>query len=322
MQKHTAARNDFLITKNEFFLIKTLQTKPLLAGYLCAIAATVFWSGNFIVARELNQSVPPVSLAFWRWLVAVLVLFPFAFKSLITEWASIRDNLPYLCITALLGVTIFNTLLYFGGQTTSAINLSLISITSPIFIIIFARLFLGELFTPYKVAGIFIVAAGVVLLITRGSPSSLLSLSFVIGDLWMLIGAIVFAIYSILIIRKPIQLNIWAFQLSTFILGLAFLLPFYVWEYLAVPPAVFDAEAIYSILYLGVFASLFSFVLWNQAILMIGASKAGMTYYTLPLFSGVLAWFFLNEDIGWLHFSSGLLIVSGIVVANYAQRKA
>jgi drug/metabolite transporter (DMT)-like permease len=297
------------------------DTKPLFLGYLCAIGATVLWSGNFIVARELNQSVPPVSLAFWRWLVAVIVFFPFAFRSLMTEWPIIRENLAYLSITAFLGVTVFNTLLYFGGQTTTAINLSLISITSPIFIVIFARLFFSERLTLYKVAGIILVAVGVVWLITRGNPSSLLSLTFVIGDLWMLIGAIVFAIYSILIIKKPGQISIWTFQLSTFMLGLAFLLPFFVWEHLVVAQAIFDAEAIYSILYLGVFASLFAYVLWNQAILMIGASKAGITYYTMPLFSGVLAWVLLDENIGMIHFTSGVLIVSGILTANYEQKK-
>lgn len=46
-------------------------SRPILVGYLCAIAATVFWSGNFIIARELNDNVAPVSLAFGRWLVAV-----------------------------------------------------------------------------------------------------------------------------------------------------------------------------------------------------------------------------------------------------------
>ncbi len=293
----------------------------MLAGYLCAITATIFWSGNFIVARELNDSVAPVSLAFGRWLVAVLVLSPFAIKSLLTEWACVKENLAYLSITAFTGVTLFNTLLYMGGQTTSALNLALISITSPIFIVILARILYGELLTFTKAAGIFLVATGIIALITRGQPSSLLNLTFSIGDVWMLIGAIIFAIYSILLIKKPPQLGVWAFQLSTFILGLIFLLPFLAWEYAVVGPSVFDANAIYSILYLGVFASLFSFVLWNQSILMIGVSKAGMVYYTLPIFSGLMAWYFLDEDIGLLHLASGMLIVSGIVVANH-QKKA
>lgn len=293
----------------------------MLAGYLCALAATIFWSGNFIIARELNDSVAPVSLAFGRWLVAVLVLFPFAIKSLLNQWISVKENLAYLSITAFTGVTLFNTLLYMGGQTTGALNLALISITSPIFIVIFARIFYGESLTFYKVAGIFLVVAGVIALITRGQLSSLLNLTFTIGDVWMLAGAMIFAIYSILVIKKPPQLGIRAFQLSTFILGLIFLLPFLAWEIAVVGPPAYDAKAVYSIFYLGVFASLFAFVLWNQSILMIGVSKTGMIYYTLPIFSGLMAWYFLDEDIGLLHLASGVLIVAGIFIANHRKKE-
>jgi len=291
-------------------------SKPILAGYLCATMATLFWSGNFIIARELNDSVAPVSLAFGRWLVAAAVLFPFAIRSLIAQWTCIKENLVYLSVTAFTGVTLFNTLLYMGGQTTGALNLALISITSPIFMVIFARIVYGESLTVYKAAGILLVAAGVIALITRGQPSRLLNLTFSIGDVWMLTGAMFFAVYSILVIKKPRQLGLRAFQLSTFILGILFLLPLLAWEYAVVGPSVFDAKAIYSILYLGVFASMFSFVLWNKSILLIGVSKTGMVYYTLPIFSGLMAWYFLDEKIGLLHLASGVLIVSGIMLAN------
>lgn len=294
--------------------------RPVLAGYFFAMAATLFWSGNFIIARELNDSVAPVSLAFGRWLVAVLALFPFAIRPLIAQWTYIKENLAYLSITAFTGVTLFNTLLYMGGQTTGALNLALISITSPVFMVIFARIFYGESLTFYKLAGILLVAAGVIALITGGQPARLLHLSFSVGDVWMLTGAMIFAVYSILVLRKPPQLGMWAFQLSTFLLGLLFLLPFLAWEYAVAGPSVFDAKAIYSIIYLGVFASLFSFMLWNQSILLIGVSKTGMMYYTLPIFSGLMAWFFLGEKIGWLHLVSGALIVSGIVMANRRKR--
>jgi len=113
----------------------------IIIGYLFAICATAIWSGNFIVARGLHQSIPPISLAFWRWFVAVVVFLPFALKSLIDEWNSVRKNIIYLSVTALLGVTIFNTLIYFAGRTTTAINLSLISLSFPIFIIILSRIF-------------------------------------------------------------------------------------------------------------------------------------------------------------------------------------
>ncbi|MBL0715626.1 MAG: DMT family transporter [Desulfosarcina sp.] len=293
----------------------------MISGYFFAIAATAIWSGNFIIARGLNESISPISLAFWRWVVAVIVFLPFALKPLIAEWDVLKEHIPYLSITALLGITIFNTLIYLAGHTTTAINLSLISITFPVFIVILSRIFFRESITVNKGLGILIVATGVVLLITKGTPSRLLNVSFARGDIWMLVAALTFAIYSILLKRKPEMLSIWAFQLSTFILGLIFLFPFFILEYLTVPPVEFDPQTVFSILYVGIFASLSAFVLWNKAILTVGPSKAGMIYYTLPLFSGFLAYLFLKENISIIHFYSALLIVSGILTANYESKK-
>jgi drug/metabolite transporter (DMT)-like permease len=295
------------------------QNRQTLSGYFFAIGATAIWSGNFIIARGLNESIPPISLAFWRWVVAVVVFLPFALKPLISEWGILKKNMPYLSITSLLGITIFNTLIYFAGHTTTAINLSLISITFPVFIVILSRFIFHELITLNKGIGIMLVATGVVLLITNGTLSKLLNISFAIGDVWMLAAALIFAVYSTLLKRKPKQLSIWAFQLSTFILGLIFLFPFFIWEFVTAPPVEFDTKTVSSILYVGIFASLSAFILWNKAVMTIGPSKAGMIYYTLPLFSGFLAYLFLKEDIRIMHFYCALLIVSGIFTANYER---
>ena len=298
-----------------------LQNRKIIAGYLFAFGATALWSGNFIIARGLNESIPPISLAFWRWAVAVVVFLPFALKPLIAEWDILKANIPYLAITSLLGITIFNTLIYLAGHTTTAINLSLISITFPVFVVILSRIFFRELITVNNGVGIIIVATGVIVLITKGDLSRLLNLSISIGDVWMLLAAIIFAVYSILLKQKPKQLSIWALQLSTFIVGLIFLFPFFIWEYVTASPIEYDANIIYSILYVGVFASLSAFVLWNKAIVTVGPSKAGMIYYTLPLFSGFLAYLFLKEGISIIHFYSAVLIFSGIITANYESKK-
>ena len=306
----------------EFYkLINKIKNYQTLSGYFFAIGATAIWSGNFIIARGLNDSIPPVSLAFWRWIVAVTVFLPFALKPLIAEKNILRKHIPYLSVTSLLGITVFNTLIYFAGHTTTAVNLSLISITFPVFIVILSRFVFGELISLHKGFGIILVVAGVVILITKGNITRLLNISFAVGDIWMLLAAIIFAVYSILLKRKPEELSIWALQLSTFILGLIFLFPFFIWEHMMVPAGKFDTKTIGSILYVGIFASLSAFVLWNKAIVKVGPSKAGMIYYTLPLFSGISAHFFLNESVSAIHFYSALLIVAGIFTANYESKK-
>jgi len=293
-----------------------------LSGYLFALGATAIWSGNFIVARGLSEIVPPISLAFWRWVVAVIVLLPFALKPVIVERQQLLQSIRYLSVTALLGVTVFNTLIYVAGHSTSALNLSLIAITFPIFIIILSRLFYREKITANKMLGVALVTVGVVVLITKGELSVLHNISFAVGDLWMLSASVIFAIYSILVKQKPKDLSIWAFQLSTFSIGLLFLLPFFVWESSTVAPVNYDVTTVLSILYVGIFASLTAFVLWNKAIVTIGPSKSGMIYYTLPLFSGFLAFLFLNESIGMIHLFSALLIVAGILTANRVSKKS
>lgn len=301
-------------------MMESRENHRILSGYLFAMGATAIWSGNFIIARGLTDAIPPVSLAFWRWFVAVIVFLPFAIKPVIAERRILKRHLPYLCLTSVLGITLFNTLIYIAGHTTTAINLSLISITFPIFIVLLSRIFFQEAITFHKKIGILLVAVGIVLLITKGVPSRLLAISFAIGDVWMLLAAILFAVYSLLLKRKPASLSIWAFQFSTFLLGLLFLSPFFLWEYLTVPHGPVEARTVGAILYVGIFASLTAFLLWNKAVAAIGPSRAGMIYYTLPIFSGISASLFLKEAIGIVHGYSMLLIVSGILTANYESK--
>ncbi|WP_300461506.1 DMT family transporter [Desulfobacula sp.] len=295
---------------------ETAKKQSFLIGYLFAFGATAIWSGNFIIARGLHDNIPPVSLAFYRWLVAVIVFLPFALKSLIREWGIIQEHPTYFSITALLGVTTFNTLIYIAGHTTTAMNLSLIAITFPVFIVLLSRILYKDPITAQKGIGITLVLIGVVTLITKGSLSALLNISFNRGDVWMLLASIIFAVYSLFLRHKPAAISVMALQLSIFILGLLFLFPFFLWEQTTIQHAILTRTTIPAILYIGIFASLGAFVFWTKAVVILGPAKAGMVYYTLPLFSGFLAYVFLLESINILYFFSMLLIFMGIVTTN------
>lgn len=297
------------------------MSKKQLTGYTFALLATAFWSGNFIVARGLSESIHPFSLSFYRWLIAVVVFLPFAIKFLIKDWKIVKRNLPYLILTALLGVSAFNTLIYFAGKTTVAVNMSLIMLTFPIHILLISAVVFKEKIGWFKVLGIFAVIVGVIGIVTQGKMLSILDFQFNQGDPLMLLAALVFAIHSILVKSKPKELNIYTLQFVTFLLGLLILLPFHLWSIQHTPAVHFNQEMIISLLYVGVFSSLVSFVSWNKAIDKIGASTAGMIYYLLPLFSGFAAWIILNEKLQYYHLFSGLLIVSGIIIGNRRLRK-
>ena len=287
-------------------------------GHLFALISTAFWSVNLVLARALNQTIDPISLAFLRWTVAVLALSPFALGSFIRHRKIIRKHLGYLVVTGIFGIALFNTLVYFAGRTTEAINLSLITMTFPIFVLILSRIFLGEPVGFLRSLGIVVVFSGLLILVTDGHISVLLSLSLAPGDLLVLLASLVFATYSMLVRRRPGELGPIAFQYATFLVGFFVLFPFFLAGRLAGPPLELVATTLGAILYVGIGASLLAFMSWNRAIALIGPGKASVMYYTLPLFSGLIAWLALGESYGLLHLISLVLIVTGILLATRA----
>jgi len=300
---------------------KIIETSGLPAGFILAAAATIIWSWNYIIARGLHDAIPPASLSFYRWLIAALVLLPFALGKTVREYQVIKGNWRYIAITSFSGVTVFNTLIYLAGRTTEAINLSLIAISSPIFIVIFSLFFHRTRVGIKKISGIILTITGILLLLTKGDISILINISFAAGDLWMLIAAITFALYSILVLKRPPELSRTSFLFSTFIAGLLMLLPLYISELILYPFPSFNSQLIISILYIGIFASVAAFFLWNRAIELIGPSNAGLIYYTLPLFSTFWAILFLDENAEAVHFLSMAFILSGIIIARENDKK-
>ncbi|OHD80704.1 MAG: hypothetical protein A3J97_06020 [Spirochaetes bacterium RIFOXYC1_FULL_54_7] len=296
--------------------VVTIPAQQPVRGYFFAILATALWSGNLLVARTFKASIPPVSLGFMRWMVAFLVFTPFALKGAMREWQALKRHWAYVVITGFLGVSLFNTLVYYAGRTTIALKMSLISITFPVMIIVISRFLFGEKISLRRALGMVVVVSGLVLLTTGGRFSNLADLAFAPGDLFMLVAATVFAIYSILVRNRPKEISVQTFQYATFGVGVVFLGLAFVPERALSPTLVLGPGAIAAIVYVGIFSSLVAFVSWNKAIELIGASRAGIVYYSQPVFAGVLAYLFLGEAVGLTQAVAACLILVGIVAAS------
>lgn len=290
-------------------------------GAACALASTSFWAGNMVIARAFNASISPVSLAFLRWAVAVAAFAPFALKAVWAERALIKASAGRLALTGFLGITLFNTFIYYAGRSTSAANMSLISIIFPIVIVALSRVVYGERIAPRRVAGIAVVILGVLFLLSKGRPAGLLSLDFAAGDLLMLAAAVLFGSYSMFVRARPAGMSLKAFQFATFAFGLALLAPAFVYERVAGAPLKLDLAAAGAVLYVGLGASLAAFLLWNKAIELVGAATAGIVYYSMPAISGLFAFVFLGEPLGVVHAVSFALIIGGIVLAGGSGAK-
>jgi drug/metabolite transporter (DMT)-like permease len=297
-------------------LSQSFKNYRFVKGYALVLAATAIWSGNFIVARMLSNSVPPVTLVVLRSAIAILVLLPFVIRPLCNEMRVIGRHLGYLALTALLGLTICQTVVYAAAATSNALNMTLIAICSPIFTILFARLFLNDTLTVRRLIALIIASSGAVVLITDGQLSRLAHLTFSEGDIWMLGQAASFALYSILVRKKPAELQPLTFLFSLFVLGMLFLLPWFAWELPGMKMINYSPTVLGAILYLGVGPSLLAYLFWNESVAIIGPTRAAFVYYCLPLFSGGEALLLLNEPIMAVHILSGIMILAGVIFAT------
>lgn len=290
------------------------------SGMLFALLATIIWAGNFVLARGVAHDIPPLQLNFWRWTVALACVVPFALPKLKADWPVMVRHRKYLGVMGLVGVSALNTLIYKAGQTTESLNMALLVPTSPIMIILMSRIFFGEPITPRRLGGIVVVLAGVLVLISRGSWSRLAAVQFTPGDFWALGGAACFAVYSLLVRRRPAELSVEGFSAATFALGLAFTIPAVLWEAFTLPHPTFSTPVVTAILYAGVGCSFAAYLLWTKAIAAVGPVMAGVVYYSLPLFAAVSSVLILGEGVSLAHLAGGGLVIGGILFATVDTR--
>ena len=294
--------------------------KNIYTGIGLAVLATFIWSWNFIVARGIYKEIPPVSLAFFRWLTATILIFPFAYKYLKNEWLVIKKSWLYFLVAAATGIAMFNTFVYVGAQYTTAINLALIGTTSsPILSVIFARIFLHEKISGIRVIGITVCIAGILFLLSKGDFQNLLQLKFTKGDSWILLAGLAFAVYNTLVKKKPATVSPVNFLFIVFSIGTLLLVPFYIQETAHAAPISWNLSVLLIILYLGLGASVICFWIWNIAIRNLGAGRAALFGNLIPVFSTMEAMLILGEKINWVHLFSFLLVISGLLIANFRK---
>ncbi|WP_344356353.1 DMT family transporter [Streptomyces gobitricini] len=284
-------------------------------GLLLAALATVVWSGSFVTSRALHDSVPPIQAAFWRWIVAILAVAPFAAREAWRQRGPIRRHLGLVTLASLLGVTLYNTLVNQAGLTTSAGTMGMVMAASPVLMAVSERLAGGRL-GPRRVTGMLIACAGVLLLAGRGSlvpdPAA--------GDLWIVAAAVCFASYSALLKRRPAALGGPAFLFATFVLGALMLLPAYGVSLAVQGGFEPTAGTVGPLVYVGVFSSAVAFFAWNKAVALIGAARAGAVYYLQPVCVALLSWALLGEEMGPLKFLCLALILGGVVLGTGRDR--
>lgn len=289
-----------------------------LQAFLLLAAANLLWSGNWIAGRALRDAFDPVTLNFWRWLVAAAVLAPFALSGLRGKGALLRRHAGVLLLLAFTGVAAFHGLVYLGLRSTTAVNAVLLNSSIPLFMLLCSWAIERERATPRQVAGMLVSLAGILAILSRGEPASLARLELHAGDAWILLAMPIWGVYSVLLKRRPPELGGLAFLFVIAAAGVLMLAPLAAAQALLQPPRWPGEAAAAGVLYMALGASVLAYVCWNRGVAVVGANAAGFTVHLLPAFGTLLAILLLGESFAAHHAIGIAIILVGVVLATRA----
>ena len=289
-------------------------TRPRALGLLAL--ASLMWAGNWIAGRALRDAYDPLTLNFGRWLVAALVLAPFALPALKGLWPVVRRRFGLLLLLAFTGVALFQSLVYLGLRTTTAVNGVLINSSMPLFMILCSWAIEGERTTRRQFAGMLVSLCGILVIVSHGRLESLLQLELRPGDGWILLAMPVWGVYSVLLKRRPAELGGVAFLFVLTLLGLLILAPAVGLQALRTPLHAPTAPQAAGMAYMGIAASIVAFICWNKGVSVVGANVASFTVHLLPAFGTLLAIVLLGETFGAYHAAGIATILAGVVLAT------
>lgn len=287
-------------------------------GYVLMVVTAVAWSGNAIVARAVHEAVPPMGLAFWRW-VATLPVF------LLLAWPHLRADLPVarrhwkiMLVFAVLSVSLYNSLIYVALNSTTATNTFLINTSRPTIIVLMSLVFFRVAVGGIQAVGLALGVAGTLVVVSRGEIAVLSQLDFVPGDLWVVAATAVWALYTVLLRLRP-KIHPTSFMLVTAVVGMVVLAPFYLAETLYVRPVPLAPVTVWSVAYLSLISSVVAYLSYNRAVELLGANKAGLVSYLLPVLGVTLAIVLLGESVRTYHAIGIAMLLSGVYLATKAK---
>jgi drug/metabolite transporter (DMT)-like permease len=273
-----------------------------------------------VAGRLLADLVPPSALTFWRWAIAVALLMPFVGPRL---WAArgllVREWRPIVAL-GLLGGGLHNVLQYWGLNYTLATNGSILNATTPVLIIVLGTLVFRDPFPRRAAAGAAIALLGTLALITRLDFGMLASVGPNRGDLLIVVSMLMLSGYTVGLRRRPAGLDPFSFLACFAIVALVPVGIGYAIEHAAGRRIVLNPTSIAGMLYIAVFPALLAYLFWDIGVRAVGAARAGVFMYLMPVFGSVLGMALLGERFALYHAVGMALIFAGVAIATRTGR--
>ncbi|WFR99895.1 DMT family transporter [Rhizobium tumorigenes] len=278
------------------------------ASAFAPFATVLIWSGNVIVTEAAFGVIAPGSIAFYRWLIAFLVLLPFVAKAAWQQRAVAARHWLQLAVLGALGMVVYQSLAYEAAKTTTAVNMGVMLALMPLMSALLASLLAAERLSFNRLAGGAVSLAGLVYLTSHGHPATLMTGGFHIGDGLMLIAIAANSLYGVLLKRWTIPLSLWLQLFWQIAFATLMLVP--VWLMGTISPIT--TANLPLILYAAIPTSLIAPLYWMTAIRRLGAARTALFINLLPVVVAILAWAILKEELHAYHAIGGVLALAGV----------
>ncbi|WP_255250342.1 DMT family transporter [Lysinibacillus fusiformis] len=282
------------------------------------LVTSLLWGGNFVVAKTLVAHASPMTLTTVRWLIAVIVLVPLVWwkeKKLVPP----KQAIVPLLLMGVTGVALFNIFQFLALELTTSTNAGLISTMNTISIALFSFVLLKEKITKWQLSAMVLSLFGVVLVLSKGDWQLLLDFQSNTGDLWMLAAVCVWGLYSVcskwaMQTASPLMATLYAG-----VFGVLLLLPFTSADFTFTNV---NTSFILSMLYTGIISTVVCMVFWNIGVQKLGATTSGIFLNFNPIFTALLAYLFIGENMSWLQGIGGLIVIMGCYLFTHFKTKA
>ena len=275
---------------------------------------------NIIVARGGVEYVPPISLAFWRWLTVFLILFPFFYNEILKNKKYINKEFWKLFFLGSMGCGVCGAFPFIAGMSTTMANMGIIYTSSPIFIIILSVMFFKDKINLSRILGLLSCLIGVLAIISKGRLDLLLNFKFTSGDLWMVGAAIGWAVYSIYLLNWESNFSFMVrFTLIAFF-GALSLFPFYILEEIFYFKTIFNDNFLFWVLFAAISPGIIAFTLYTRVQKYVGASLAGFTLYIFSIYSAIYGIVLFNEALLNFHYFGAAFVFAGVYLARKVKK--
>ena len=276
------------------------------------IAATVLtWAIGVVIARAVHQEIPPIGLSFWRWIMATLILLPFVWGSLRKDTQLVIKNLRYFWVQGIF-MTGGGMFLFVAVNFTTAINVALVNATQPILTVLIAWILIRDGIKGIQILGIVAAFLGITVMVTKADLSVLMNLDFKVGDFITVLATTFYACYAINIRNMPKGIGTFPALFVILLMGSLTLFPFYIFEAVFIRPTLFSGKLVIVVVVLALLVSILSIAMWNTGNAVVGHNRAAIFVNLMPVYSAILAIYFLDERLYLFHVVGALFVCAGI----------